>query len=709
MTAKKRPVKKKAAAKRSAKYSQVEGRVSLETLDSVPDELKLQAYFFRSDGKSLGAVPVDPDGSFSHPVPLTKPGDVEVVIAPETDPEKVRRVAEIYSRKYAAAEWKLERGRYVLRPELEILELIWTPWWPRRICVSGHVRKTPGNCPVPFVKVEVFDVDRVFCLWPYIYPLRAELKRRDVVRVEDLIGGQLERKIHPIEFEPPVPPPPPDPRAIELAADNLEVASLGPQPEPPDLESGIESRISAERVQPEAVKNISAATFQSRTALWYLFPRCFYSKQLLCTTTTDENGYWQCCFNWWPLQYRYGWFRWDWRPDIIIKVTQVINGVETVLYLDPYSNTRWNVNTAHIDVWVDAPEIECGDGEPQDRPEGTQVFFTRIGNDEVYWINQANGHYEKGSNANVAYGAGLRIFAQFGDTLSRAQAIPGATAPYYYRLSYRKGGGGYTPISRQLKDTRVHKSTLFSESHTLGPTTVGSTPALYEVRDFKNYYWYNPDWIAHWVTGYRASNGVWTKAVPDGKYQLLLEIFDSTGTLLTNTKIDYRDGTVPPGNVLPALYPCLLVAAIDNERPTVNMTFTPAPTGCGVIQHSAVPPLTIRAEVDQANNRLRRWTLWYKKGITPGSPVLAWASSASGLATPVDQLVDAMSMLTGVTTTCAFAVTLWAESNVRNGYSFILERRLVNAIAVEKCPGRLVANQVLQQEGAVLLQSDLNE
>jgi len=30
-------------------------------------------------------------------------------------------------------------------------------------------------------------------------------------------------------------------------------------------------------------------------------------------------------------------FRLDARPDIVIKVTQVINGVETVIYLDPYA------------------------------------------------------------------------------------------------------------------------------------------------------------------------------------------------------------------------------------------------------------------------------------------------------------------------------------------------------------------------------------
>lgn len=169
--------------------------------------------------------------------------------------------------------------------------------------------------------------------------------------------------------------------------------------------------------------------------------------------------------------------------------------MEKVIYLDPYTSTRWDVINAHIDLWLDNEDIQCGGGDPQERPAGTQAFFTRIGNDEVYWINQTTGLYARHPLSNMAYGHSLRIFAQFGDALSQ-----GAPARYY-RLSYRKGASGsFTIIDTLLGDTRVHKGTLFSDNYSLGPQTVNGVPGLFAVRNFADYYWYNPDWIGIWDT-----------------------------------------------------------------------------------------------------------------------------------------------------------------------------------------------------------------
>jgi len=679
-------VKKKAAP--AGRGLHVEGQIRLEAMDALPGDVKLSAYVFDEEGKQLGSKDVDRDGKFEVSLKLTKPQEVEVLIGRTGDPAEARK-APLYSRRYSVAEWV----RRVLRPDIFVARPIWWPWWPKRICVSGHVYKAPRNCPVPFVKVEVFDVDRLFCLWPYIYPIREKLEMLRVARIEDLLKaryGEVERELiepFPEEVETPVlplPPPGPEEPEIEFEAEGA-FAALGPQPEPPDLPIAAEAFAERAPIEPAALQSVKDLTFTSKLAPWVLFPRCFYTRQLLCTTNTDENGYFRCCFDWWPLQLRHGWFQFDWRPDIIIRVTQVIDGVERVLYMDPISNTRWNVTNAHIDVYLDDPDIECGGVDPQDRPAGAVAFFTRIGNDEVYWIDQTSGLYEKPPWSNTAYGRALRVHAQFGDTLSRAGAIPGATPPYYYRLSY-SSGGGFTPITRVLKDTRVNKVTFFSESYALGPVTVGGRPALYEIRDFQNYYWYNPDWIANWVTAYRSSSGSWVKAVPDGSYTLRLEVFDASGTLLTSTSVDYRDGTVDPPAVLPSLYPCDLKITVDNNWPSLSMTIMPAPTGCGVIQAMAVPPLNIHVHVDQANNFLYRWRLQYTKGVTPGVNVLDGDLDYGGLATPINVTVDGMPMLAGVTTTCAFAIKLWAWSNVRNGYGLIYRRELINAIAVERCP-----------------------
>lgn len=660
----------------------IEGRIRLEAIDAAPADVRLAVYAFDNEGKLVGTADVDHEGGFGAALKLKEPQALEVLIARAGDAREARK-APLYGRSYAVADW----SDRILRPDIFVPKLIWWPWWPKRICVSGHVRKVTGDCPVPFVKVKIFDVDRLFCLWPYLYPLRETLKQVRVARIEELLKQPPEPILEPVQT-PVIPLPPPGPDLAEVTGISPGVAALGPQPpDAPVASEALALAVAADtgQVTPEVLRNVSEASLTSKLAPWVLFPRCFYSRDLICTTSTDENGYFRCCFDWWPLQFRRGWLKVDWRPDIIIRVTQVIDGVEHVLYIDPISNTRWNVTNAHIDVLVDDPAIECGSADPQERPPGTAVFFTRVGNDEVYWIDQASGLYGKPPWSNTAYGKALRIHAQFGDTLSTAAAIPGATPPYYYRLSYSADGTHFTPITTELKDTRVDKGTLMSSSHTLGPHTVGGEAALYEVRDFNNYYWYNPDWIAHWITAAVNSGGSWIKVVADGKYKLRLEVFDNAGVLLDATKVDYRDGTATPPAVLPQLFPCDLVITVDNNRPSLSMTINPPPTGCGVIQSSAVPPLSVDAHVSQPNNHLFRWRLQYTRGVSPVIHVLDGGLDYGGLPA-VNAPVDAMPMLAGVTSTCAFALKLWAWANVRNGYGLIWYREIINAVAIEHCP-----------------------
>ena len=105
---------------------------------------------------------------------------------------------------------------------------------------------------------------------------------------------------------------------------------------------------------------------RTRRSPWILFPRCFYSRQLICTVFTDCNGFFRCCFRWFPWHIRHGRLRFDGRPDIIIRVTATINGIDHVLYLDPYTSTRWNVTNTHIDLYLSDPDILCGPGDPGD-------------------------------------------------------------------------------------------------------------------------------------------------------------------------------------------------------------------------------------------------------------------------------------------------------------------------------------------------------
>jgi hypothetical protein len=417
-------------------------------------------------------------------------------------------------------------------------------------------------------------------------------------------------------------------------------------------------------------------TLTSKIAPWLIFPRCFYSRRLVCETYTDCDGHFRCCFNWWPIHFRNGRLRFDARPDVIVRVTQVINGVSTVIYLDPYTSTRWNTDSAHIDLYLDNEEVRCGQG-CNPRPEGSPVFFTRIGNDEVYQIHQGSGLYADSSVSQMAYGGSLNLYAVFGDALATG-------APKrYYRLSYALQGSAdseFKFIDADLRDTRVDKLTLTSSDHFLGPQPVNGTTTLYEVRNRDDFYWYNPDWIGAW----------WTPPVEEdsGTYVLRLEAFDENGVYLNTAsgQVDYRDGTVVPPALLPAMTDhCDLVVTLDNKAPAMNLDIPAVLNECGVIPWSPTLTLNFTAAVSQENSRLNSWALQYTKGVNPAVTVLASGSSATGALSPVNQVVSGAPLLAGLASTCAFALKLYAWAHVRNGYGLIYYREQIKAIAIEKC------------------------
>lgn len=706
----------------------IEGRVELEEAERMPAGLGLKAYAFDRLGQLLGTGDVDARGSFTVPVKLAAPGDVELVIAPPDEPQVVRKSA-AYSQKFAATDWTGEAGNFRLNPDIHLPKIIWSPLLPVRVCVSGHVRKVHQDndappCPVPYVKVEIFDVDREDCWRLYVVRWWDKLLYRPVIRVPELLKERI--------FEPPLPLPDPiwslsrletgarESQPVASRRSNFgDTVSFNPQPDPPYWSSrNLSQPQSREASGREAISLASASSAQtasaaaastpamqarasdittslenltltSRIAPWLIFPRCFYSRRLVCTTYTDSNGFFRCCFDWPLFHVRNGRWRFDPRPDIIIRVTQVINGVETVIYMDPYASTHWNVTNAHIDLNLDNEEIQCGDGGDHDPLPGTPVFFTRIGDDEVYLINQNTGLYEVPPLSNVAYGGSLLVYAQFGDDLT-----DGSPARYY-RLSYaRRGTSNFTPITTPMNDTRVNKVTFFSESFNLGPITVNGVTALYRVRNFANYFWYNPDWIGNWST---------PQAEEDtGTYVLRLEVFDETGLRLVAGQVDYRDGTVTPPTVLPPMtdpprmpsppstriHSCDLVITLDNKPPVVDLQIPAVLNECGVIPGSSVPPLDFTAHVSQENGRLRAWSLVYLKGMIPVYQSLGAGSSGTsnnGSPATVNQVVSGAPLLVGLTTTCAFALRLSATAHIRDGRNFIYHVEQNKAIAIENC------------------------
>ena len=692
---------KNAGATQPRKEFRIEGNILLQDCDGKQEDLGIKVVAVDRLGELLGEGDLDSEGGFSLAVRLSQPADVQLLVGPGPDAASVRQ-SSAYMQHFGAEDWAAEKNGFVIRPKFSIAPSIWWPWRPVRICVTGHVRKVAAHegltqiCPVPFVKVEIFDVDREGCWWPPIRHWWDTLLDRPVVRVPDLLQA---RPFPPKPF--PGPDPAPDLRLDPLMASGRgapgaevslnpqplppreamarglvnpgEIHGFNPRPDPPAFAAV--SRVGEARLMDAGIASrLDRLTLTSKVAPWQIFPRCFYSKQLVCKTYTDCDGYFRCCFRWWPIHFRNGRLRFDARPDIIVRVTQIINGVPTVIYLDPYTSTRWNVTNAHIDLYLDNEEVRCGQGcNPP--PEGTPVFFTRIGNDEVYQIDQTTGLYADASLSKMAYGGNLLVFGQFGDALAS-----GAPARYY-RLSYAKqGSADFKFIDADLHDTRVDKFTLLATDHPLGPQTVNGTTTLYEVRNRNAYYWYNPDWIGSW----------WTPPVEadTGTYLLRLEVFDENGVYLNTAsgQVDYRDGTVTPPAVLPQMLDhCDLVITLDNKPAVVDLTIPAVLNECGVIPWSPGLTLDFNVAVTQENGRLFTWGLQYTKGVNPAVTVLASNTSNAGTLSPVSTTVSGAPLLAGLTSTCAFALKLYAWAHIRNGYGFVYYTEQIKAIAIEKC------------------------
>ena len=656
----------------------LKGGVTLEEAESAPADLALKAFVFNESGQCLGTGDVT-RGSFDLPVVAGNVRAVEVFIGPaDADPEEVRRSS--------APVQKIKADKIAEKITFTIPKKIWDPFRPIRVCVTGHVRKvreSGGYCPVPYVKVEVFDVDREGCFWPYILKWKNQLANRKVIRVPDLMTNP--------KF-PPHPVPEPDPvYSKEFSASHLNPSGLAtirtesvtPFAAANTVNAGVKASILSGEIASlakEEAAPLTELTLTSRIPPWIFFPRCFYSRKEVCETVTDNTGYFRCCFRWWPLHIRRGRLRFDPRPDIIIRVTQVINGVERVIYMDPYTSTRWNVTNTHIDLFLDDPDIVCGTGDSPAVPEGTQTFFVRIGNDLVHDIYQSGagtGRYHGGGLDNVAYGDSLHVFAQFGDLLCSGTPL------YYYRLSYSSDGTHFTTIDYPITDTRVDKATMISESYTIGPKTASNGESgLFEIRDMKKYFWYNSQWIGFWNTH--------TKESGSAGYILKLEVYDKNGVKLTSAKVDYRDGTAQPGLAggLPVMpNACDLKLQIDNNDPALSLEVPGVLNECGLIPWTPALDLIFNISGSQTTSGIHSWQFDYRKGVNPTVKILCSGSSNNGLPKSFSlPSVSGAPLLAGLTTTCAFALKLSAWAHVRNGYGWVHYNELIKAIAIQKCP-----------------------
>jgi hypothetical protein len=267
------------------------------------------------------------------------------------------------------------------------------------------------------------------------------------------------------------------------------------------------------------------------------------------TVTTDENGKFFAII-WYPCSGP--------RPNLYFSAEQQQGSSWVSIYQPPVRcSTYWNFacgSNVVLNV-TDPSAIPCAPPPPVNPPDGlsTWVMPTAVGGSMIWgtypvmpapagWV-KADGLTDYGSIVNAPFGGYLGL--RSGSSID----IPSSSL-YYYRWSYRPAGssGAFTPLSDPVVKHYVKQSptTLPSfPAYQLGPDTVGAQTDLFQFKPVNPpgptasdppgtiTYWPTDDFLGDIYSGYwntlSIPGGVLAAA---GEYQVKLEVFDETGTLV---------------------------------------------------------------------------------------------------------------------------------------------------------------------------------
>ena len=542
---------------------------------------ELQAYVFNRAGRVIASQPLRQDTR--HPTIGRVELDVQAVDEPVTikigppvdDPAALERLSP------ATRTLRLAAGPTVKVP-FEIPAVGWRCWIKVPYLVTGTVTKleTGTTAPICAGEVDVFDVD-IGC----------------ILRMPDVLIERLRLSIVDLVLDPPPPhlqeivwwnrweddycgtPPRVRPRPL---SDEQIVKKLGALPREwafartrfaavpgaRDRATRLMSRMpDAERrawLDRDGLPGVKvndllySSTAQFRELLvarfqafrfwlcwypwvyWLWWPWCWYSLEKLGTATLNHDGTFSLTV-WLSVR------RND-TPDLWFVVRQEIGGSERVIYArHPVPcNTYWDhASGVPVSLVVTDPlAIACHQDVPVNKP-GPYVLPLGILADEWHQVHQAHIKPPTVPDANRGlygstdpYGTTLNLTMQFHDGL-RGLGV------WYYRWSYKKEGpGGWTPINTAIVHRYLTLNALMKpviETEKLGPSTVGSESNLFLVRDPAK------DWIATdnvfavWHTAlWDSSIGRYVPQVPDGKYELRLEMFDSAGNKVTSPGAGFK-------------------------------------------------------------------------------------------------------------------------------------------------------------------------
>jgi hypothetical protein len=246
-------------------------------------------------------------------------------------------------------------------------------------------------------------------------------------------------------------------------------------------------------------------------------------------------------------------------PDLVFHVVQVIGGTKTLIYREALDEARpksmWDVPNRILCVTLETEEGITNDETYPPIPAGDNFLFHGIGLVDPHSI--VDGYATTGptddlpNRTDCPFGSTLHIKGQFDIT------IP--TPPRYYRVLYAKWDGAtppdpsdFTPIlNESWTVSKYNTSTNDWEPQVIEPIS-GVIPdkKVYEIPDYTDITLTKKTRLIQWTT-HRLDDGM--RRYPDGKYDLLIEAWDDSGT-----EVDLNPSH-PENNKL--------TVVIDNKRP----------------------------------------------------------------------------------------------------------------------------------------------
>ncbi|SNZ10382.1 hypothetical protein SAMN06265182_1851 [Persephonella hydrogeniphila] len=636
--------------------------VSLNLFDIEEKEAELYSYLFDKEGKLISKKKIHlKDRKGKIELTVKKPDRYLLKIAPDVEDlsqlDRYRPLTETFFYK--------EEPVHI---HLDIPKLVWGCWIKFPYLIKGKVFK--DGFPVCIGEVDVYEVDYTSCFLRIPEDILKRLK-------QDIISQIIRPKIpefpcgkipcpEPEFFIPPKPPVEIHPNYLNInIGDNIRLIDI--------VYSSPESfrKLLIEKIY--VFKHILCLPWIY--PIW--LPYC-YKMDKIATAQLNQDGSFQAIV-WISVCDK------D-KPDLYFKVRQRVNGNERIIYrptpIPCY--TYWN-HPSGKDVYIEITDPEAVICRPEPEPDTEDIYVMPIGIGWDGWHEITQSHLkpdvipvpERGLYKGEApYGTGLDIQMQFHKELKNHGVR-------YYRWSYRKEGDtDWKPIDTKVTHRYLEMigTELFINTKNLGPLTVNGTPDLFEI----------PDPSLDWVIIHRGDRrfAYWqTDTIPDGIYQLKLEMFDINGNKITDPASKNFRFILPTGSEINGVIPVytnlnisngdLILNIHINNKKTVadikDIRFNNTPLGnCQFIEYGTKSEqLTVVYTAKHPDylslDFLRSYHLIIRKGIN-GSEVKTVSANFS---VENENLNISIGELLGSEDKCSFSIHLHTFPKTRNGYTTI--------------------------------------